>query len=126
MRAAAPHVNHPFAQGLFDYLVFIISNITLCRPLVVTFRLGRSSVRLEDHNHRVIASPAKLARQQTRQGGSSIRKKVVLKALVLYIAVYQVVIVEQALTVFVTIQGGNCIDDSRVPGRHPRCLPALN
>ena len=54
-------------------------------------------MRLADHNHRVIAEPAKLARQQARQDGSSIRKKVLLKQLVLYIAVHQVVIVEQAL-----------------------------
>src|SRR3954451_15891408 len=84
--------------SLFDYLAFIISNITLCWPLVITFRLGGSSVQSADHNHRVIKHPAKLARQQARQGGSSIRKKVLLKPLVVYITVHQVAIVKQALT----------------------------
>ena len=55
-------------------------------------------MRLADNNHRVITEPAKLARQKARQGGSSIRKKVLLKPFVLYTAVHQAVIVEQALS----------------------------
>jgi hypothetical protein len=80
-------------------------------------------VRLADHNHRVRAEPAKLARQQARQDGSSIRKKVLLKPLVLYIAVHQVVIVEQALKpslfIFVPINEA-IVRDPLYPHRYDR------